>query len=87
LNDKKHFFEFSDYPRNTRLAQVYLADEIKSRNDFQTRIPTDQTTYFKNGIFMLAMDPAEKYLLVYRNKKNRILRIKKLNQQAVNDQT
>ncbi len=78
LNDKKHFFEFSDYPRNTRLAQVYLADEIKSKRDFQTRIPTDQTTYFKNGIFMLALDPAETYLLVYRNKKNRILRIKKI---------
>jgi hypothetical protein len=87
LNDKKHFFEFSNFPRNTRLAQVYLSDEIKSKRDFQTRIPTDQTTYFKNGIFMLAIDPAETYLLVYRNKKNRILRIKKLNQQAINDQT
>ena len=27
---------------------------------------------------MLALDPAETYLLVYRNKKNRILRIKKI---------
>jgi hypothetical protein len=60
------------------LAQVYLKDEIKNKQDLKKKVPCDQTTYFTNNIYSLALQLNVKYLLVLRNERNEVVFRKKI---------
>lgn len=55
------------------LVQAYLASEIRNKQDFKKRIPTDQTTYFEKGKCYLVLRPNVKYIIVFRDEKNKII--------------
>lgn len=74
MNGDKKWVPFRLKDNTAILVQAYLKEEIKSKDDFNRCIPTDQTTYFDGDQFALAFKPGVHYLIVYRNKQNKIIR-------------
>lgn len=74
LGNEKRWIEMNCHHKKTILVQAFLKSEIISENDLNTRIPSDQTTYFENGRFHLALRPNVNYVIVYRKANNKIVK-------------
>jgi len=56
------------------LIQAYYQNEIRSQDDFKTRIPADQSFYLdNNAICRLYLVPQYTYVIVFRDENNNII--------------
>jgi hypothetical protein len=71
MYDKKIFY-IESKKKNTALIQVYYKNEFeKDLSKFCT--PVENITKLKNGMLELFLRPKNEYVIVYRDKRNKII--------------
>ncbi len=75
ITSKEKEFISIEIPNDIKpvLIQAYVANEIKTDKDYNTRIPYDQTFMSENGKAWFVSKKGEKYIIIFRDENNKII--------------